>query len=142
MAENKTQATTQSVSDFINAIAHPTRQADALALDKMFRQVTGWVPLMWGPSIIGYGSYHYTYNSGRSVDFLATGFSPRKSNMSVYIMPGYADFSGILARLGKHKTGKSCLYLNKLDDVDMDVLADLVRAGLKDLNGKWPVQAT
>ena len=142
MAENKTQATTQSVSDFINAIAHPTRQADALALDKMFRQVTGWVPLMWGPSIIGYGSYHYTYNSGRSVDCLSTGGSPRKSNMSVYIMPGYADFSGILARLGKHKTGKSSLYLNKLDDVDMDVLADLVRAGLKDLNGKWPVQAT
>jgi len=142
MAENKTQATTQSVSDFINAIAHPTRQADALALDKMFRQVTGWVPQMWGPSIIGYGSYHYTYDSGRSGDFLATGFSPRKSNMSVYIMPGYADFSGILARLGKHKTGKSCLYLNKLEDVDMDVLADLVRAGLKDLKGKWPVQAT
>lgn len=126
----------------MNAIAHPTRQADALALDAMFQKVTGWAPQMWGPSIIGYGSYHYTYDSGRSGDFLATGFSPRKSNMSVYIMPGYADFSDILARLGKHKSGKSCLYINKLADIDMDVLAELVRAGLKDLGGKWPVQAT
>ncbi len=142
MAENKTQASSQSVSDFMNAIAHPTRQADALALDAMFQKVTGWAPQMWGPSIIGYGSYHYTYDSGRSGDFLATGFSPRKSNMSVYIMPGYADFSDILARLGKHKSGKSCLYINKLADIDMDVLAELVRAGLKDLDGKWPVQAT
>ena len=126
----------------MNSIAHPTRQADALALDAMFQKVTGWAPQMWGPSIIGYGSYHYTYDSGRSGDFLATGFCPRRSNMSVYIMPGYTDFSDILARLGKHKSGKSCLYINKLADIDMDVLAELVRAGLKDLDGKWPVQAT
>mgnify|MGYP001815276641 CR=1 FL=1 len=142
MVENKTQATTQSVSDFIHAIAHPTRQADALALDAMFQKVTGWKPQMWGPSMIGYGSYHYTYDSGRSGDFLATGFSPRKSNLSIYILPGYADFGDILARLGKHKIGKSCLYINKLADIDMDVLANLVRAGLQDLGHKWPVQAT
>jgi hypothetical protein len=108
----------------------------------MFREITGWQPRMWGPSIIGYGAYHYTYDSGRSGDFLATGFSPRKSNLSIYIMPGYADFSDILVRLGKHKIGKSCLYINKLADVDMNVLQVLVRAGLKDLGTKWPVRPT
>ena len=142
MSENKTQATTQSVADFIAAVEHPTRRADAVALNAMFRDITGWQPRMWGPSMIGYGAYHYTYDSGRSGDFLATGFSPRKSNMSIYIMPGYADFSDILARLGKHKIGKSCLYINKLADVDMNVLQELVRAGLKDLGAKWPVRPT
>ncbi len=97
---------------------------------------------MWGPTIVGYGQYHYTYDSGRQGDFLATGFSPRKSNLSIYIMPGYADFQTILDRLGKHKIGKSCLYINKLVDVDLDVLAELIRAGLADLAAKWPVQAT
>ena len=142
MAENKTQPTTQSVADFIGAVDHPVRRADAEALDAMFRRVTGWQPRMWGPTIIGYGQYHYTYDSGRAGDFLATGFSPRKANLSVYIMPGYADFGGILARLGKHKIGKSCLYINKLADVDMAVLEELVQAGLKDLAAKWPVQPT
>ena len=90
--------------------------------------------------MIGYGSYDYTYDSGRSGSALATGFSPRKSNLSIYIMPGYADFSSILERLGKHKIGKSCLYINKLADIDMDVLAELVAAGLRDLGQKWRVQ--
>lgn len=95
---------------------------------------------MWGPGMIGYGRYHYIYDSGREGDFLATGFSPRKAHLAIYIMPGYADFSGILARLGKHKTGKACLYVNKLADIDMSVLEDLVRAGLQDLADKWPVR--
>ena len=142
MAENKTQPTTQSVADFIGAVDHPVRRADAEALDAMFRRVTGWQPRMWGTTIIGYGQYHYTYDSGRAGDFLAMGFSPRKANLSVYIMPGYADFGGILARLGKHKIGKSYLYINKLADVDMAVLEELVQAGLKDLAAKWPVQPT
>jgi hypothetical protein len=140
MSQNKTQATEAAVSDFIATVDHPTRRADAEALDALFRKVTGWQPQMWGPSIVGYGSYHYVYDSGREGDFLATGFSPRKANMSVYIMPGYADFSGILARLGKHKIGKSCLYINKLADIDLDVLEELIRAGLKDLDAKWPVR--
>ena len=142
MAENKTQATDASVSEFIATVDHPTRKADAAALDALFRKVTGWQPEMWGPSIIGYGRYQYVYDSGREGDFLATGFSPRKSNMSIYIMPGYADFGDILARLGKHKIGKSCLYVNKLADIDLDVLEELIRAGLKDLDAKWPVQPT
>ena len=140
MSQNKTQATEAAVSDFIAAVDHPTRRVDAEALDALFRKVTGWQPQMWGPSIVGYGSYHYVYDSGREGDFLATGFSPRKANMSVYIMPGYADFSAILARLGKHKIGKSCLYINKLADIDLDVLEELIRAGLADLDAKWPVR--
>ncbi len=97
---------------------------------------------MWGPSIVGYGRYHYRYKSGREGDFLATGFSPRKAALSIYIMPGYADFGDILSRLGKHKLGKSCLYVNKLADIDLDVLAELIRAGLEDLEKHWPVEPT
>lgn len=142
MAENKTQATAASVQDFLEAVEHPTRRADALALDQIFREVTGFKPLMWGPSIIGYGQYHYIYETGRQGDFLATGFSPRKANLSIYIMPGYGNFSEIMARLGKHKTGRSCLYVNKLADIDLDVLEELIRAGLKDLDSHWPVMPT
>ncbi|MEJ8562973.1 DUF1801 domain-containing protein [Yoonia sp. GPGPB17] len=142
MADNKTQVTNQSADDFIAAVEHPTRRADAAVLDKMFRDVTGWQPQMWGPTIIGYGQYHYAYESGRSGDFLATGFSPRKASLSLYIMPGYADFQPILDRLGKHKLGKSCLYINKLTDVDLDVVAEIIRAGIDDLGKRWPVTPT
>ncbi len=142
MTENTTQPTTVSVSDFIAGVEHPTRRADAETLDAMFRRVTGWQPRMWGPTIIGYGQYHYTYESGRTGDFLATGFSPRKANLVLYIMPGYADFGHIMDRLGKHKLGKSCLYINKLADVDMGVVEELVQAGLDDLGSRWPVSAT
>jgi hypothetical protein len=140
MSENKTKATAQPVEDFLHQVDPDRRRADAIALDRIFREVTGFAPRMWGPSIVGYGAYHYKYDSGREGDFLATGFSPRKANLTVYIMPGYADFSEILARLGKHKLGKSCLYINKLADVDEEVLKELIRAGLKDLDAKWPVQ--
>ena len=95
---------------------------------------------MWGASIVGFGSYHYIYKTGREGDSLATGFSPRKQNLSIYIMPGYTDFSDILADLGKHKIGKSCLYINKLSDVNVDVLKRLIEAGLKDLDSTWKVQ--
>lgn len=142
MAENKTQETGADVAAFLAAVEHPTRREDAHTLDRLFRQITGWNPRLWGPSIVGYGSYHYRYDSGREGDFLATGFSPGKAKLSVHIMPGYADFGGILARLGKHKIGKSCLYVNKLADIDMAVLAEIIRAGLDDLNQKYPVQAS
>ena len=101
--------------------------------------VTGFDPVMWGPSIIGYGRYHYTYASGREGDFLATGFSPRAREFSIYIMPGYADFGTILDRLGKHRTGKSCLYVKRLSDVDTGVLAELIEAGLRDLAKHWDI---
>ncbi|MDA7428145.1 DUF1801 domain-containing protein [Primorskyibacter aestuariivivens] len=142
MATNKTQPTQTRPEDFIASVAHPVRRADAETLDALFREVTGFQPRIWGPSIIGYGQYHYRYDSRRTGDFLATGFSPRKAGLSIYIMPGYADFSDILSRLGKHKLGKSCLYVNKMADVDTDVLAELIRAGLDDLAKRWPVQPT
>ncbi|WP_171175937.1 DUF1801 domain-containing protein [Ruegeria sp. HKCCD8929] len=142
MSNNKTVPTGADVGAFIDSVEPANKAADARKLDALFREVTGFQPLMWGPSIIGYGQYRYRYKSGREGDFLATGFSPRKSAHSIYIMPGYADFGDILARLGKHKIGKSCLYVNKLADIDMDALADLVRAGLRDLKTYWRVQPT
>ncbi|WP_298560940.1 DUF1801 domain-containing protein [uncultured Aliiroseovarius sp.] len=142
MTQNKTIPTDQTVQKFIATVDPISKREDAQVLDRVFREVTGFQPVMWGPSIIGYGQYHYVYDSGREGDFLATGFSPRKARHSIYIMPGYTDFGDILARLGKHKMGKSCLYVNKLADIDLDVLAELIRAGLADLNQKWPVQPT
>ena len=141
MTENKTQATNQSVGAFLADVQGDRKRGDAERLDQLFRDVTGFGPKMWGPSIIGYGRYPYKYASGREGDFLATGFSPRKANLTLYIMPGYADFGPILDRLGKYKKGKSCLYISKLDDVDTDVLKELIAAGLRDLDQKWPVQA-
>ena len=142
MPENKTKLTEQSVDDHITAIAQDQKRADAVTLDALFREVSGYQPRMFGGSIIGYGSYSYTYDSGHSGVSIATGFAPRKSNIVLYIMPGYADFGAILARLGKHKIGKSCLYINKLADVDTEVLKELIRAGLDDLATRWPISPT
>ncbi len=127
------------VDTFLSKVTPPNRHEEALKLDALFRETTGWKPVLWSGSMLGYGSYDYTYATGRSGTYLATGFAPRKAKLSIYIMPGYADFSDILGRLGKHSIGKSCLYLNKLGDTDMDVLKELIRAGLKDLGNKWPV---
>jgi hypothetical protein len=140
MPANTTAPTDVDPMAFLQAVEPPRRREDGLALDRMFREVTGFQPVMWGPSIVGYGRYDYTYKSGHGGRFLATGFSPRKANLVLYILPGYADYQDMLRRLGKHKLGKSCLYLNRLADVDMEVLAGVVRAGLKDLNAIWPVQ--
>lgn len=137
--ENKTQATDADVTAFLEAVQHPTRRADALALDALFRRVSGYDPRLWGSSLVGYGRYDYTYTSGRQGSFLATGFSPRKASLSIYIMPGYADYGEMLARLGKHRKAVSCLYVNKLADIDLSVLEDIIRTGLRDLNARWPV---
>lgn len=139
MTQNKTQPTPADVDAFLGAVEPERRREDGRALNALFQRVTGWSPVMWGPSMIGYGSYHYRYDSGREGDFLATGFSPRKANLSIYIMPGYADYAPLLNRLGKHKMGKSCLYVSKLGDVDLDVLSELIQAGLEDLGRTWPV---
>ena len=141
MAKNKTQSTDADVPGFLEAVVPERRRADALRLDQIFRKVTEWQPRLWGPSIVGYGRYHYVYDSGREGDFLATGFAPRKANLVIYIMPGYADFGGILADLGKHRLGKSCLYINKMADIDEAVLERLIRAGLDDLRTRWEVFA-
>ncbi len=139
MSENKTKPTEIAPADFIATVEHPTRRSDAEALLALMSKVTGWEPKMWGPAIIGFGEYHYKYESGREGDFMRTGFSPRKQNMVVYIMPGYTDFDPILDRLGKHKKGKSCLYINKLADVDLEVLEELIQAGLDDMAKKYPL---
>ena len=140
MTQNKTALTDASVGEFIASIAHPTRRQDAAVLVDLFSNITEFAPKMWGDSIVGFGQYHYRYATGREGDFLATGFSPRKSNLSIYIMSGYGDFSDILKNLGKHKLGKSCLYVNKLADIDLDVLAQLITAGLERLDQIWPVR--
>ena len=142
MTGNKTQKTDTDVSGYLYRDDPAAKNNDQNVLQNIISRVTGYQPLMWGTSIIGYGTYHYVYDSGREGDFLATGFSPRKAALSIYIMPGYADFTEILGRLGKHKIGKSCLYVNKLADIDTDVLAELISAGLANLNARWPVTPT
>lgn len=139
MSANKTQPTAESVEAFLAVVEPQRKREEAQTLDALFREVTGWAPQMWGPTMVGYGRYHYVYDSGREGDSLATGFSPRKAKHSIYILPGYADYGAILQRLGKHSTGKSCLYINKLADIDLDVLAELIRTGLADLQRRWPV---
>lgn len=126
----------------LNAVTPEARAEDARRLDALFREVTGWAPRVWRPGILGYGVYRYRYDSGREGSYLATGFAPRKAETVLYIMPGYADFVSILARLGPHRAGKSCIYLRRLDRVDDDALRELVRAGLDDLSARWPVAAT
>lgn len=138
MAEPKTQRTKASVATFIAAVEDETRRKDAKALDKMFREITGEKPAMWGPSIVGYGAYRYKYDSGRVGVWPRTGFSPRKANLVVYVMPGFHEHDGLLKRLGKHKTGKSCLYINRLADVDEDVLRELIARGWKRMQAKYP----
>ncbi|MEM1284796.1 MAG: DUF1801 domain-containing protein [Pseudomonadota bacterium] len=142
MTENKTQPTDASVEAFLGAVEPQVRRDDAFVLDALFRSVTGWNPVMWGDSIVGYGCYHYRYESGREGDFLATGFSPRKANLSLYIMPGYQNLQPMLDRLGKHKKGKACLYVTRLSNVDIDVLAEIIQAGLDDLGQRYEVGAS
>jgi len=141
MAKTKTRATNASVSAFIAAVDNDTRRADAKVLLKLMKEVTGWKPKLWGPTIIGFGAYHYTYDSGHSGSICALGFSPRKASLVIYV----ADFpgkAGLLKSLGKHKGGlKQCLYINKLADVDIDVLRSILEGGLVQIRKEWPVTA-
>ena len=126
MAALKTQPTDQSVEDFIKSIADENRRKDCRAVLQLMKRVTKSKPRMWGPSIVGFGSYHYKYASGREGDWFVAGFSPRKQDLTLYIMAGVPRYANLLAKLGKHKTGKSCLYVKRLADIDMDVLEELV----------------
>ena len=127
MADNKTVKTGASVEEFIAGVENSRRREDGVALLEMMREITGLEPEMWGPSIIGFGDLHYKYESGREGDMFLTGFSPRKRSLSLYIASDFAEYDSLLARLGKHRKSVSCLYINKLADVDMDVLRELVR---------------
>ena len=126
MAENKTRATDASVEEFVDGIADAQQQADTLILIGLLSEITGEVPRMWGPSIIGFGTYHYVYASGREGDTAAVGFSPRKGNLTLYLADGIEPHQDDLARLGPHRTGKGCLYVKRLADVDIDVLREVL----------------
>ncbi len=127
MAENKTRKTGASVEEFLSSVVNKRRREDGLALLAMMREITGLQPEMWGPSIIGFGDHHYKYESGREGEIFLTGFSPRKQSLSLYIMDGFDGRDKLLTRLGKHRKSVSCLYINKLADVDMDVLRELIQ---------------
>ncbi|TPE59042.1 DUF1801 domain-containing protein [Sandaracinobacter neustonicus] len=142
MPEAKTKPTEISVETYLDSVAPPERRAEGRALDALFRRVTGWTPRMWGPSIIGYGRYSYRYDSGHSGVTCATGFSPRKAELVLYVLPQDEDLTEALARLGKHKVGKSCLYLKRLSDADEEVLGEIITAGLGALARRWPVEAS
>ena len=133
----KTKPTGASVSGFIENVEHETRRRDAHALNEMMSRITGEEPEMWGASIVGYGRYRYTNSKGKALGWFLTGFSPRKQALTVYIMPGFLEESALMARLGKHKTGRSCLYINKLDDVDVEVLEQLIARSVAWMREKY-----
>ena len=133
MAEQKTKPTNQSVKEFLNKIPEPERRADCFAVAKIMEEITGEKPKMWGPSIVGFGSYHYKYASGREGDWPEMGFSPRKKDLTLYIMMGFEKHADLMEKLGKHSTSKSCLYIKRLSDVHIPTLKKLMKIGLKDL---------
>ena len=137
MTENKTKETKLSVTAYINALPDTTKREDAKALVKLMQGVTGEPPKMWGTSIIGFGSYHYTYESGREGDMPLVGFSPRKAAMVLYLQLGATDPKTLLAKLGSHTTGKGCLYIKKLSDVDETVLLKLVTQSFAAMRAKY-----
>lgn len=126
MYELKTKETDASVIDFIKSVDNPKRREDALKLLDIFTEVSGYEAKMWGPSIIGFGSYHYKYTTGHEGDAPVVGFSPRKAKLSLYLKTGDPENEKILEMLGKHTTGKSCVYVNKLEDIDLEVLKELI----------------
>jgi hypothetical protein len=126
MAELKTKPTKESVMDFLGKVADEKRRNDCQVILKLMADVTQAEPEMWGSSIVGFGRYRYKYESGREGEGMITGFSPRKSDLTLYIMPGFEPFPDLMERLGKYKTGKSCLHIKKLDDIDLNVLTELV----------------
>jgi hypothetical protein len=140
MAENKTRRNKASVAVFLNAIEDQRRRSDARKVAAKMRNATGLRAKMWGASIVGYGSYHYKYDSGREGDSFLVGFSPRKQNLVLYIMPGFEEFPALMNKLGKYKTGKSCLYLNKLDDVDEVILQKLIDRSVKLMRRRYNVK--
>jgi len=131
MAENKTQKTTASAAEYINGVPDAQKRADCKAIARMIRTATGKNAKMWGTSLIGYGTYDYKYASGREGSFFVAGFSPRAQNITVYIMSGFSQHASLMNKLGRYKTGKSCLYLKKLDDVNARVLQSLIERSVK-----------
>lgn len=139
MAELKTKATDKNVEEFLNGIENDKRRQDSFAVLKLMKEVTGMEPRMWGDTMVGFGSYHYKYATGREGDAMITGFSPRKQNLTLYIMGGFDQYDRLMDKLGKFKTGKACLYVNKLEDIDVETLRELVRQSVDYMTITYPV---
>jgi hypothetical protein len=137
VTQPKTKLNDASVDDFIAAVEDESRRNDCKDVIRMMRAATGAAPNMWGSSMVGFGSYHYVYASGREGDWMLCGFSPRKSNLTIYIMPGFESYGNLMKKIGKYATGKSCLYIRNLDDVDHEVLEELIRTSVKDMRAKY-----
>ncbi len=137
MKENKTKVNDASVMDFLESVENEKRKADSLAVLKMMKRLTKEAPKMWGTALVGFGTYHYKYPSGREGDFFITGFSPRKQSLTLYIMNGFQRYEELMSQLGKFKTGKSCLYINKLEDVDLSILEKLIIESVNYMNQKY-----
>ena len=142
MVELKTRATDASVKAFLDAVEHPTRKADGFELLEIMKEVTHEKPVLWGTSIIGFGSYHYKYASGREGDWFKVGFSPRKRSLTIYLAPGLDDINDLREELGKHRVGKGCLYINKLSDVDTDVLKQIIKKSIEVLENRYGNEIT
>ena len=131
MAELKTKPNNQSVVNFLKGITDEQKRRDCFALLDIMKQITKTQPKMWGSSVVGFGSYHYRYESGREGDWFLTGFSPRKQNLTLYIMAGFEQYDELLKKLGKHTTGKACLYVKRLEDIDLPTLKNLIRQSVR-----------
>jgi hypothetical protein len=137
MAENKTKETDKSVEAFLKSVENEKRRQDSFAVLNLMKEVTGLEPRMWGDAIVGFGNYHYKYESGREGDMPLVGFSPRKQNLTLYlVMGGFDQYDALMNKLGKFKTSKACLYLNKLEDVDLNVLRELVKQSVEYMKNK------
>jgi Domain of unknown function (DU1801) len=137
MSDNKTKPNSASVTEFLNSVADEQKRKDCKAISKLMKEVTGTPAKMWGDSMVGFGSYHYKYDSGREGDFFLTGFSPRKQNLTIYIMAGFERYPKLVKKLGKCKTSKSCLYIKRLEDLDLDVLRELVKVSSEDIARRY-----
>ena len=137
MAELKTKVNDESVEKFLNNVSDNRKRNDSFTVLELMKKITKSEPKMWGSSIVGFGSYHYKYESGREGDFFLTGFSPRKQNLTIYIMAGFKRFGELMKKLGKYKTGKSCLYIKTLEDIDIKVLKELIADSVKYMKEKY-----
>lgn len=137
MAQNKTVETTNSVTDFINSVADETKRNDSFQLIDIFQKQTGFEARMWGPAIVGFGSYHYIYESGRQGDAPVVGFSPRKDALTLYLSQGFPERETLLNELGKHKTGKGCIYVKKLSDINVEVLQEMIQKSVNHTQDKY-----
>lgn len=138
MAENKTKETDESVQAYLETVEDARKRADCYRLLELMQAITGAEPRMWGSSMVGFGTYHYKYASGREGDSMLTGFAPRKQNLTLYIMAGFDQYESLLSQLGKYTTGKSCLYVKKLDDVDMPTLRTLIERSVEHIRRTNP----